>query len=247
MGGFAVGGLALCLLATSCSARSDDDLVVFGAASLTDVLQAAEEQFEQDNPGIDVVLNLGGSNALREQIRSGADADLFIPADPEIMAEAIAAGDVDGPETAIARNELAIAVPAGNPADVQSLSDFARPELLLGICASAVPCGQLARAAFATSDIDPSLDTEEPDVRSLLAKVAGGELDAGVVYISDVAADPRVELVALKAWEQQSTTYVIAPTSGATNAAAAKRFVDFLQQGEGRSIIQQFGFGSVSR
>lgn len=239
-------GLALSLVVlSSCSNRSENELVVFGAASLTDVLQQAETQFEQANPGVDVVLNLAGSNALREQLRNGADADLFIPADEALMAEAIQAGDVSGPDTPIARNALAIAVPTGNPAGVTELADFSRPSLVLGVCAEAVPCGQLARAAFATSGISPSVDTAEPDVRSLLAKVASGELDAGIVYLSDVAADPDVELVPLKEVEQQFNTYRIAPTAAA-NEPAAQQFIDFLAAGEGRSIFQRFGFEAAA-
>lgn len=246
-GRFAIGLLALLLWASSCTTRSDTDLVVFGAASLTDVLTEAERQFEADHPDVDVVLNLGGSNALREQIRLGADADLFIPADQSIVTEAIAVGDLRASETPIATNSLAVAVPAGNPAGVSGLDDFAQADLLLGICAEAVPCGQLARAAFDSAGVIPSIDTDEPDVRSLLAKIAAGELDAGIVYASDIATDPAVDQVDFPHEHQQVNTYVIAPTANAPNLPLAQDFVDFLQVDEGRSIIERFGFQAATR
>ena len=245
-GGIAIGLIAVLFVLSSCSNRSDTDLVVFGAASLTELLQEAERQFEQDKPDVDVILNLGGSNALREQIRSGADADLFIPADQRIIEESIAAGDLVTPQTAIATNKLAIAVPAGNPANVSGLEDFSQSALLLGLCAEAVPCGQLARAAFQSAGVTPSIDTDEPDVRSLLGKIAAGELDAGVVYVSDIATDPKVDRVDIADQHQQINTYVIAPTATAANLALAQDFIDFLQLREGRNIIEQFGFEAAN-
>ena len=239
--------VVVCVVVASCSNRSDGDLVVFGAASLTDVLQQAERQFEQDHSDINVILNLGGSNTLREQIRNGADADLFVPADQAIIAEAILAGDVLASETVIARNKLAIAVPAGNPASISGLANFAESDLLLGVCTEVVPCGQLARAAFESAGVTPSVDTDEPDVRSLLAKIAAGELDAGIVYLSDIASDPAVDQVEISERDQQFNTYVIAPTAAANNIPLAEEFIDFLRFGEGRDIIEQFGFQAADR
>ena len=66
------------------------------------------------------------------------------------------------------------------------LADFAREDLLIGLCAEDVPCGDFGREALANADVAPAIDTNEPDVRALLTKIEVGELDAGIVYVTDV-------------------------------------------------------------
>ena len=78
-------------------------------------------------------------------------------------------------------------------------------------------------------------------------KIAAGELDAGIVYLSDIASDPAVDQVEISERDQQFNTYVIAPTAAANNIPLAEEFIDFLRFGEGRDIIEQFGFQAADR
>ena len=173
---------------TSSGAGRPEVISVFAAASLTDAFAEMEAAYEAANPDADVELNLGGSSSLRTQILSGAPADVFASAGAAVMDQVVAAGETRGRPVTFATNRLQIAVPKGNPAGVTELADLARSELFIGLCASEVPCGALADEVLAAAGIEPSIDSREPDVRALITKVALGELDAGLVYRTDILA-----------------------------------------------------------
>jgi molybdate transport system substrate-binding protein len=143
-----------------------DEVLVSAAASLTDAFAEVEEEFEQVHPGVDVVLNLGPSSGLREQILEGAPADVFASANTSNMEQVVEAGENAGAPEIFAVNLLQIAVPEGNPARIVGLEDFANEGLLIGLCAEGTPCGEFGRAALERAGVSPSIDTNEPDVRA---------------------------------------------------------------------------------
>jgi molybdate transport system substrate-binding protein len=233
--------------ATTAHAGSDLDgtVTVFAAASLTDAFDEIDAAFEEANPGVTVEANYGASSALREQILAGAPADVFASANTSNMDQVVAGGAAEDP-TDFVTNVLQIAVPAGNDADVAGLDDFADPDLLIGLCAEEVPCGEFGRAALANAGITPSIDTNEPDVRSLLTKLEAGELDAGIVYVTDVmAAGDAVEGIDIPEDDNVVATYPIAPLTDAPNGEAAAAFVDFVLSDEGQEILSSYGFGAA--
>lgn len=240
--------LAAVLLLAACGGggggASGDRVLVSAAASLTDVFTAMEAAFEDANPDIDVVFNFGPSSGLREQILEGAPVDVYASADEANMARLVDAGEVAGEPQAFARNRLQIVVPEGNPGGVTGLADFARDDLLVGLCADGVPCGVLARELLANAGVDPVVDTDEPDVRSLLTKVAEGELDAGIVYATDVLATDGVEGIEVPPEHQVETGYPIAVLGEAPNRDGAEKFVAFVMSEAGRSILSSFGFAA---
>jgi molybdate transport system substrate-binding protein len=219
------------------------ELLISAAASLTDALADMASAFEAANPQVRVALNFAGTSRLRTQILEGAPVDVFAAASTADMDQVAAAGGVAGKPRIFARNHLRIAVPRGNPAAVTGPDDFARTDLLLGLCAPAVPCGALAWRALAAAGISPSIDTEEPDVRALLTKIELGELDAGIVYATDVAAaDGTVEGIDLPTGVDIFAEYVIGALAGARYRAAAWAFVEFVLSSEGRAILGRHGF-----
>jgi molybdate transport system substrate-binding protein len=220
------------------------ELFVSAAASLTDAFADMAAAFEAANPEVAVVLNLAGSSTLREQILEGAPVDVFASADVANMDQLVAAGEIAGAPSVFATNELEIAVPGGNPAGITGLPDFSRNELLLGLCREGVPCGDLARTALAKAGVTPSVDTNEPDVRALLTKVAAGELDAGITYVTDVAAaEGSVEGIAIPVDHNVLAAYPIAVLNGAPHPATASAFVAYVRSDEGLEILAGHGFG----
>lgn len=221
-----------------------DTVLVFAAASLTDAFEEIEATFEAGNPDFDVQLNLAASSSLREQILEGAPADVFASANTSNMEQVVGAGETSNSVT-LATNLLQIAVPAGNPANVTSLADFARDEFLIGLCAEGVPCGDFGREALANAGVIASIDTNEPDVRALLVKIEAGELDAGIVYVTDVLrAGDRVEGVVIPAAANVVATYPIAVLANAPNPDGADAFVTFAVSDEGRAILARYGFST---
>ena len=231
--------------ATSTVEGLEGEVLVSAAASLTDAFVEVEMSFEAVHPQLDIVLNLGPSSGLREQILEGAPVDVFASANPSNMDQVAEAGEVAGEAQIFVRNRLQIAVPAGNPGGVSGLDDFGRDELLIGLCAEAVPCGDFARDALANSGVTPAIDTNETDVRALLTKIEAGELDAAITYVTDIAsAEGAVEGIAIPEGENVIADYSIAVLTNAPNPDAATVFVDFVLSAEGQTILQAFGFAA---
>lgn len=227
--------------------EADRELVVSAAASLTEAFGEMERAFEAAHPGVDVQLNLAGSSTLRVQILEGAPVDVYASADTANMARVEAAGELAGEPRIFARNRLQIAVPAGNPAGIDGLEDFADGDLLLGLCAEEVPCGALAREALQEAGVRADVDTHEPDVRALLTKVEAGELDAGITYRTDVLSAPgAVDGIDLPEGVRVVAEYPIAVLRRSAAPGAARRFVDFVLSGEGQAVLAEFGFAPPS-
>lgn len=211
-------------------ASTPDTATVFAAASLTESFDEIAAAFEESHPDVDVVLNYGGSSGLATQIAEGAPADVFASASTQQLP--------DG--TIFATNVLALAVPAGNPGGVTGLADLARPELAIALCAVEVPCGAASATLLEQSGIIASVDTLEQDVKAVLTKIELGEVDAGLVYVTDVrAAGAAVEGIALP--EAEPVAY---PIAALTDSEAAAAFVAFVLSDAGQAILREAGFGA---
>ena len=240
--------LLLAGCAAPAPARPDEDalsgsVTVLAAASLTDVFDELAVQFEAEHPDVDVVLSYGGSSALAEQIVSGAPADLFASANESTMATVGDAGLAVDP-VVVATNVLALAVPTGNPGGVTGLSDLADPALTIALCDPSVPCGAAAELLLTQERITPNVDTLEEDVRAALTKVALGEVDAALVYRTDVlAGGGRVEDVELHEAASVVNRYPMTVLSGGAHPEVAQAFLDFVLGDVGRKALADAGFG----
>lgn len=240
--------LAAAALAAGCGSQDADGdgpsgrLTVFAAASLTDVFTELGDQLEDDHPGLEVRFNFAGSSALAAQITQGAPVDVFASADEERVQLVVDAGLAEQPEV-FAANVLQIAVPPGNPGGVTGLADLARGELAIALCAPEVPCGSAAEQVLDAAGVVAAPDTLEEDVRAALAKVELGEVDAALVYASDVAtAGDAVEGIPVPGAEEQPNRYPVCVLAGAPNPAAAQAFVDLLLSDRGREALLDAGF-----
>jgi molybdate transport system substrate-binding protein len=219
------------------------ELVVFAAASLTESFTQIGNDFETDHPGVAVTLSFAGSSTLAQQVNQGAPADVFASANPGNMALVTEAGNGDGTPTTFARNQLVIAVPAGNPAGITGLADLIRPELKVALCAEQVPCGAAARAALDTAGLALTPVTFEQDVRAALAKVTLGEVDAALVYRTDAAAGaPGVVGIEFPESASSVNDYPIIVLRGAPNRAAAGAFVAHVLGSAGQAVLAGAGF-----
>jgi molybdate transport system substrate-binding protein len=222
--------------------RSDDTTVtVFAAASLSAPFTELADQFEAEHPGVTVRLSFGGSSDLATQILAGAPADVFASADVTTMA-ALGDGVVDPRD--LATNTLQIAVPPGNPADVEDFADLARDGVRLVVCAPEVPCGRASEAVAEAAGIQLDPVSREQSVTDVLGKVTSGEADAGLVYVTDVlGADDAVEGIAIPDLAEGVTTYRIATVAGSPQADLAAQFVAFVLAEAGQTVLEDAGFG----
>ena len=143
-----------------------------------------------------------------------------------------------------ATNHLEIGVPAGNPAGVTGLADFAREELWIGLGAKSVPCGALAWKALRSAGVEPSVDTVEPHVRALRTKIEAGELDAGILYATDVLSSRDLDGIEIPEQHDFVVPYPIAVLTAAPNPEAAASFVAFVLSAPGQAILARHGFAS---
>ncbi|MCT2587653.1 molybdate ABC transporter substrate-binding protein [Actinophytocola gossypii] len=245
----ALATLAVFPVACGSAAPADDqdgasgEVVVFAAASLTETFTELGRRFEEANPGTTVTFNFAGSSSLAKQIVEGAPVDVFASASPANMEQVTETDAVSGEPTVFVRNRLEIAVPAGNPGDVTGIADFADEDRTIALCAEEVPCGAAARKALDAAGVTAAPDTLERDVKAVLTKVELGEVDAALVYRTDVrAADDTVEGIAFPESERAVNDYPIATMAEAPNTEGARAFVDFVLSDAGRSVLTDAGF-----
>jgi len=218
------------------------NITVFAAASLTESFTELGEQFESANPGTKVTFSFGASSALAQQINSGAPADVFASASPKNMDQVIDAGGASNPKV-FATNKMEIATPPDNPADIASVNDLAKSSVKTALCQPQVPCGSVAQQVFTNAKITVKPVTLEPDVKSVLTKVQLGEVDAGIVYVTDVkAADAKVKGVEIADDVNASTDYPIAALTKSGNAAVASAFVELVLSPAGQGVLTAAGF-----
>jgi molybdate transport system substrate-binding protein len=234
------------------------DLTIFAAASLTDAFAAIEQELEAANPNLSITYNFAGSQALVTQLEEGAQADVFASANVSQMDAALAAGLVAGAPLPFTHNRLAIVTPADNPADIQSAADLGKDGVLLVLAQPEVPAGRYARESVCLMATDnatygagfveqvaANVVSEEEDVRDVLAKVALGEADAGVVYVSDaVAAGDQVHVVEIPDEVNAIATYPVAILAGGDEALGSA-FVSYLLSEEGQAMLERYGFQPV--
>lgn len=247
----AVTLLLATMLAAGCAtgqARGDDEgelggsITVFAAASLTDVFTQIGAEFEAEYPGTTVVFNFAGSSTLAQQINEGAPVDVFAAADPVAMQTVADAGVTEVDPVVFARNQLVIAVEPGNPLGLTGLADLTRADVTLALCAEQVPCGRASAAVLAAGGVTVEPVTFEQDVRAALTRVALGEVDAALVYRTDVSASSDVDGVEFPESSAATNDYPITVLGDAPNPALAEAFVAYVRSATGAAALQAAGF-----
>jgi molybdate transport system substrate-binding protein len=240
---------ALLLTATACSSDSSGSdktkLTVLAASSLTEAFTTLESQYESDHPDVDVVFSFDSSATLAEQVTQGAPADVLATADEETMKTVTDADDARTTPKIFATNTMLIVTPPDNPADVQDVNDLANPDVKVALCDETAPCGNTAKQLLALNHVDVTPVSFEPDVKSVLTKVTVGEVDAGIVYVSDAdAAGKDVNPVPIANADQVINRYPIVVLKDAPQPSDAQAWVDLVRSPAGQKVLAGDGFGS---
>ena len=214
---------------------------VFAAASLTQVFPAMAPKN---------TFNFAGSDQLAFQIEQGAPADVFAAASPKYPDALYDKKLVFAPHV-FATNRVVVIVPRSNPAKIRSIYDLTTPGVKLVIGDPNVPIGAYTRRAFAALGLNAALDnvvSNEQDVKAVVAKVALGEADAGLAYITDVRpVRTKVTAIAIPTAGQPLVEYEVAVVRGTRHRAAARAFVRYLLTRPGRDALDRYGFGLPGR
>jgi molybdate transport system substrate-binding protein len=242
--GLAVVAAAAAVLLTAC-AQAPRTLTVFAAASLTDTFTELGKRFETDNPGVTVKFSYAGSSELAQQIVNGAPADVFAAASDATMKTVVDAGQNAAPPKVFATNVLQIAAVKGNPKGITTFADLTKPDLKVVVCAPQVPCGAAEQKIEKAAGVTLKPVSQESDVKSVLSKVASGDADAGLVYVTDVAsAKGTVAGIDFPESAQAKTNYPIAVVKGSKQADLAGAFLALVSGDTGKKTLGAVGFGT---
>lgn len=247
----AIASFAAGLVATACSSETNENkdttdggisgtITVLAAASLTETFTKIKSQFEDEHPGTTIEFSFGASSDLATQIEQGSPGDVFASASTKTMDQI---GDTALAATNFATNTMEIATPPGNPAGITSIADLAKGDVKVAVCDFEVPCGTVAKQVFDNAKIAVDPTANEQDVKSTLAVVESGEVDAGVVYVTDVAAaGDKVDGVEIPDDTNATTTYPISVLKDAGNTDLALAFVDYVLSDAGQQVLQDAAF-----
>jgi molybdate transport system substrate-binding protein len=260
----------LCFLAvalSACGGRAATDtslpiatptggtLTVFAAASLTESFTEIKATFEKANPGVTVMYNFAGSQALVTQMTQGAQADVFASADQPNMDNAIKGRVIAGTPQTFAKNKLVIIVPKENKAGIMTPKDLAKPGIKFDTAQASVPVGAYTQQVLDNysklpeygvdfkANVNKNTVSQEDNVKAIVQKVQLGEADAGIVYATDAqAAKDKLTLIDIPDAQNVVATYPVAVVKGAKQAALGQMFIDYLLSAAGQAIMQKYGF-----
>jgi molybdate transport system substrate-binding protein len=233
-------------------------LTVFAAASLTGSFGEIGKAFEAANPGVTVKFNFAGSQVLSTQIIQGAAVDVFASAnhiemDKLVTTDLVASGYQD-----FVTNVLEVILPANNPANIQTLTDLAKPGLKLVLEDKSVPAGAYSLTILGNMSKDPTFGSDfstkvlanvvsyETDVKQVVAKVQLGEADAGIVYITDAISAPTLKTIVIPTNYNVVAKYPVAALTNAPQPDLATAFVAYVLSPDGQAIMKKWGFTTVT-
>lgn len=249
---------ALSFLATAAHAQPSAELkatsgkaLLSAAASTKDLMESLAEQFAKKSKDT-VKVNPGASNNLAGQIIAGAPADLFLSASPE-WADKVNEAKLAVQHVRLLTNKLVLVVPRGNPAGVKEPEDLTKATVRkIALAGEKVPAGKYADQALTKLGLLDNLAKAKKivrgeDVRTALAYVERGEVEAGIVYSTDLRAATGVEQVhEFDAALHDEIVYVLLLLKRGETNSAAKGFLEFLKSDEANAAYQKFGFQRLS-
>lgn len=277
MGGTAAAAAALGLAACGGNSASTDGgngsaskanaeksvIVVFAAASMTESLTRAGDQFAAANDQYELSFNYDSSGTLKTQIQEGADCDVFISAGQKQMnqMDITAASDVNtegldlidhDTRFDILENKVTLVVPEGNPKNIQSFDDLATHlqagDILMVMGNSDVPVGQYTQKILAYYNLDEEAlasagtITYATNVKEVTSQVSAGSADCGVIYQTDAYSAGLTVVDSATKDMCGRVVYPAAATKAAPNPEGARAFLDFLKGDEATADFSEVGF-----
>ena len=238
-----LGTVLVLLLVTASGCGSDprEKVVVLAASSLTESFTALRAEFAKTPPDVDVGLVFDSSQALGNMAVQGAPGDVLATADGKTMSDTTLGHGTDGTPVKFASNVMVVVVPPDNPAHIKSFADLKKSQFVT--CVLKAPCGTLANQLMVNHKLKARPVSEEVDVKAVLARVVGGEADAGIVYATDAkAAGDKVRSIAIPGAQKTPNAYWIARTAQ-FKTPQANTWIHFVLGPEGQQILADYGFG----
>ncbi len=225
-------------------------LLVAAAASLQKALQEVTSLYAQVNPNQTINYNFAASGALQQQIEQGAPADVFISAAAKQVKALQEKGLLEsGTQKNLLTNRLVLIIPKQTSVSLTDFKQLVQPEvkrISVGEPRS-VPAGQYATEVLKNLGILEQVQSKfvlGNNVKSVLTAVETGDVDAGIVYITDARGSDKVTIAATAdAKLHAPIVYPIAVLKASKSLDASKRYVEFLQSDSAKAVFEKYGFG----
>lgn len=230
------------------SAAAAEDIIVSGAASLTESFGEMSKAFMNKFPEHKVETNFASSGNLLQQIKSGAPVDVFASADQKTMDQAEEANVIDKPTRRnFIANSIVLVVPANSNLNITKLADLKDAKVKkvsIGNPAS-VPVGRYAEESLIkegiVKEITPKLILGD-SVKQVVEYAARGEVDAAIIFSTDAkAAKEKIKVIA-ELGGHSPIEYPVAIVSASSKKGTAEEFIKFLLSKEGQDIMAKYGF-----
>lgn len=225
------------------------ELTVSAAVSLKDALTEIQANYRKKSPNVKLVFNLGASGSLQKQIEQGAPADIFISAAPKQMDELEAKNMVHkATRKNLVENKLVLIVPEKSTLGLAKFEDLTKSGVeRLGVGEPAVvPAGQYAQQVLQKMGLWDRLKDKivyAKDVRTVLAYVETGNVEAGIVYKTDAAVSTKVKIAATAPeGTHKPVIYPAAVLTASKQQKAAEEFLAYLAGPEGKAVFEKYGF-----
>ena len=234
-------------------------LNVFAAASMTETLTEIQEMYKEVAPNVTLVFNFDSSGTLKTQIQEGADCDVFISAaqkqmnqldkdaDPEVNTEGLDYV-LEGTRVNLLENKVVLAVPDGNPKEIESFEDLETDRLsLLALGNEDVPVGQYSTEILTNLGILDSLEAEGKitygsNVKEVTTQVSEAAADAGIIYATDAFSAGLTVVDQAEGDLCKQVIYPAAVLNISKNPEAAKEFLAYLQTDTCMQVFEAVGF-----
>lgn len=234
------------------SGKKTATLTISAAASLTDVTKDIAEKYKEKEPNVELRFSYGSSGALQTQIEESADADVFMSAAQKQMDALSKKNLIDKKSRAdLLENKLVLIVPKSSKTSVKTFEDLAESsvkKVALGE-PEAVPVGQYSEGVFQKLGILDKIKKKAnygSDVRQVLTWVESGEVDCGVVYMTDAKISKKVKVVCEAPKKAADPViYPVAVLKDSRHQKEAQKFVDFLKTDEILKLFESYGFQRI--
>ena len=261
-----VMALAMALALCACGgdgAAEDMELTVFAAASMEETLTEIGDMYMAENEGVTVVFNFDSSGTLKTQIQEGAVCDVFISAGQTQMDQLDITADasvntegldfvLEGSRFDLLENKVALVVPEGNPAGIESFEDMRdgleSGTIMLAMGNSDVPVGQYTQKIFDYYGLDEAALAESgcitygTNVKEVATQVAEATVDCGVIYATDAFSENLAVVDTATAEMCGQVIYPAAVLNISEHQEQAQDFLDFVVSDAGREVLESVGF-----
>jgi molybdate transport system substrate-binding protein len=244
----------LSVAASAAPSAAAVDLTIYAASSLKAAMDKAKTAYEAAYPGTTLTVSTDASSALETKIEQGAPADLLLSADTTNPQKLVDKGLTVGQAVTFARNQLTVIVPKDDPARIQTPKDLANSGVKVIAAGDAVPITKYATMLVANlakqpgypanyvAGYDANIASKEENVGAVVAKIATGEGDGAIVYVTDAKSSPDVTPVEVPPDANVIATYAGVVVKTSPNPDAAGAFLTWFAGPDGQAILSSFGF-----